>query len=72
VPEACRAPLAKVMGLEGGRKYGDSSWAIASVLIDSKVDQCAKEIKNRWIQNLEGVDIWGSQPLPTALVQAMD
>lgn len=32
--------------------------AIASVLINNEVDQCAKDIEDRWVQKLEGVDIW--------------
>jgi glyoxylase-like metal-dependent hydrolase (beta-lactamase superfamily II) len=50
------------------RKYGDNTWAIASVLIDSEVDQCATEIKDRWITKLEGVDIWAASHCRTALV----
>ena len=53
------------------QKYGlENGWAIASVLIDSEVDQCAKEIKGRWIDRLEGVDIWAPSHCRTALVYA--
>jgi len=53
------------------QKYGlENGWAIASVLIDSEVDQCAKEIKGRWIVRLEGVDIWAPSHCRTALVYA--
>jgi glyoxylase-like metal-dependent hydrolase (beta-lactamase superfamily II) len=52
------------------RKYGDNTWAIASVLIDSEVNECASEIKGRWIEKLEGVDIWASSHCRTALVYA--
>jgi glyoxylase-like metal-dependent hydrolase (beta-lactamase superfamily II) len=52
------------------QKYGDNTWAVASVLIDSDVHQCAEEIKARWINRLEGVDIWASSHCRTALVYA--
>lgn len=40
------------------QKYGsENGWAVASVLIDSEVNQCANEVKGRWIKKLEGVDI---------------
>jgi glyoxylase-like metal-dependent hydrolase (beta-lactamase superfamily II) len=52
------------------QKYGDNSWAIASVVIDNEVDQCAKEIKDRWVRKLEGVDIWAASHCRTALVYA--
>ncbi len=52
-------------------KYGrDNGWAVASVLIDNEVNQCAEEIKNRWITKLEGVDIWAASHCKTALVYA--
>jgi glyoxylase-like metal-dependent hydrolase (beta-lactamase superfamily II) len=51
------------------RKYGpENGWAVASVLIDSEVTQCAEEIKGRWIDRLEGVDIWAPSHCRTALV----
>jgi glyoxylase-like metal-dependent hydrolase (beta-lactamase superfamily II) len=53
------------------QKYGaDNGWAIASVLIDSEVNQCANEVKGRWINKLEGVDIWAPSHCRTALVYA--
>jgi glyoxylase-like metal-dependent hydrolase (beta-lactamase superfamily II) len=53
------------------QKYGaDNGWAIASVLIDSEVNECAEEIKGRWITKLEGVDIWAASHCRTALVYA--
>ena len=55
---------------QAAAKYGDNSWAIASVIINSEVDQCAKEIENRWIERLEGVDIWAPSHCRTALVYA--
>jgi glyoxylase-like metal-dependent hydrolase (beta-lactamase superfamily II) len=55
---------------EAARKYGENKWAISSVLIDNEVDQCAQEIKKRWVQRLEGVDIWAASHCRTALVYA--
>lgn len=52
------------------QKYGDNSWAIASVVIDDEVNRCANEIKGRWTQKLEGVDIWAASHCRTALVYA--
>jgi glyoxylase-like metal-dependent hydrolase (beta-lactamase superfamily II) len=53
------------------RKYGrENGWAVASVLIDSEVNQCANEIEGRWINKLEGVDIWAASHCRTALVYA--
>jgi glyoxylase-like metal-dependent hydrolase (beta-lactamase superfamily II) len=51
------------------KKYGpENGWAVASVVIDSEVNQCAKEIAGRWIEKLEGVDIWAASHCRTALV----
>jgi glyoxylase-like metal-dependent hydrolase (beta-lactamase superfamily II) len=51
------------------QKYGsDNKWAIASVLIQNEVDDCAAEIVPRWIDKLEGVDIWASSHCRTALI----
>ena len=55
---------------KASEKYGDNSWAIASVVMDDEVGQCADEIKGRWTQKLEGVDIWASSHCRTALVYA--
>jgi hypothetical protein len=52
------------------QKYGENSWAVASVLISTEVNQCAEEVKSRWINRLEGVDIWASSHCHTALVYA--
>jgi glyoxylase-like metal-dependent hydrolase (beta-lactamase superfamily II) len=50
-------------------KYGpDNKWAVASVLINSEVDACAREVEGRWIKRLEGVDIWVSSHCRTALI----
>jgi glyoxylase-like metal-dependent hydrolase (beta-lactamase superfamily II) len=52
-------------------KYGaENGWAIANVLIQDQVDECAREIKSRWITRLEGVDIWAESHCRTALVYA--
>jgi glyoxylase-like metal-dependent hydrolase (beta-lactamase superfamily II) len=51
------------------QKYGpENGWAIASVIIDSEVNQCAKEITGRWVEKLEGADIWAASHCHTALV----
>jgi hypothetical protein len=52
-------------------KYGrENAWAVASVLIQDEVDSCAKEIKSRWVEKLEGVDIWAASHCRTALIYA--
>jgi glyoxylase-like metal-dependent hydrolase (beta-lactamase superfamily II) len=52
-------------------KYGaENAWAVASVLISSEVDECAKQIIDRWVSRLEGVDIWAASHCHTALVYA--
>jgi glyoxylase-like metal-dependent hydrolase (beta-lactamase superfamily II) len=53
---------------QAAQQYGENGWAIASVVIDDEVGQCAKEIKDRWIEKLEGVDIWAASHCRTALV----
>ena len=60
----------RALAAQASRKYRDNSWAIASVVIDKEVNQCADEIKDRWIQKLEGVDIWAASHCRTALVYA--
>jgi glyoxylase-like metal-dependent hydrolase (beta-lactamase superfamily II) len=60
----------RVLIAQASHKYGDNNWAIASVVIDDEVNQCANEIKNRWVQKLEGVDIWAASHCRTALVYA--
>jgi len=52
------------------QRYGENSWAVASVLMNSEINQCADEIKGRWINRVEGVDIWASSHCHTALVYA--
>jgi glyoxylase-like metal-dependent hydrolase (beta-lactamase superfamily II) len=53
------------------QKYGsENAWAVASVVINREVDQCANEIKDRWVSKLEGVDIWAPSHCRTALVYA--
>jgi glyoxylase-like metal-dependent hydrolase (beta-lactamase superfamily II) len=56
----------QVLKAHAVQKYGENSWAVASVLINSEVNQCADEIKSRWINRLEGVDIWASSHCHTA------
>jgi glyoxylase-like metal-dependent hydrolase (beta-lactamase superfamily II) len=51
------------------QKYGsENKWAIASVLIDSEVNECVPEITARWVNKLEGVDIWAASHCRMALV----
>jgi glyoxylase-like metal-dependent hydrolase (beta-lactamase superfamily II) len=53
------------------QKYGpENKWAIADVVIDDEIDQCARQIKGRWVDKLEGVDIWAASHCQTALVYA--
>jgi hypothetical protein len=52
------------------KKYGDNKWAVSAVLINSEVEQGAKEIRERWVTKLEGVDIWAASHCRTALVYA--
>jgi glyoxylase-like metal-dependent hydrolase (beta-lactamase superfamily II) len=50
------------------QKYGSNGWAVASVLMDDEINECAAQIKSRWIDKLEGVDIWAPSHCRTALV----
>jgi glyoxylase-like metal-dependent hydrolase (beta-lactamase superfamily II) len=53
------------------QKYGpENKWASANVLINDEIDECARQIKVRWIDKLEGVDIWAASHCQTALVYA--
>jgi glyoxylase-like metal-dependent hydrolase (beta-lactamase superfamily II) len=52
------------------QKYRDNAWAVASVLIDNAINECAREVTGRWITRLEGVDIWAKSHCQTALVYA--
>jgi glyoxylase-like metal-dependent hydrolase (beta-lactamase superfamily II) len=60
----------KALKTRAAQRYGDNSWAIASVLIDEVVGKCGKEITGRWISRLEGVDIWAGSHCRTALIYA--
>jgi glyoxylase-like metal-dependent hydrolase (beta-lactamase superfamily II) len=60
----------RALHARAAQKYGQNAWAIASVLIDDEVDKCAREIKDRWINKLEGVDIWAASHCRTALIYA--
>jgi glyoxylase-like metal-dependent hydrolase (beta-lactamase superfamily II) len=52
-------------------KYGkDNSFAVARVLSDHEVGECAKEIQERWATKLEDVDVWAESHCRTALVYA--
>ncbi len=53
------------------QKYSwDNKFAVFSVLLDGMVDQCAAEIRGRWIDKLDGVDVFGASHCRTALVYA--
>jgi glyoxylase-like metal-dependent hydrolase (beta-lactamase superfamily II) len=53
------------------QKYGqENSFAIARVLVDHEVDECAREITDRWASRLEDVDVWASSHCRTTLVYA--
>jgi glyoxylase-like metal-dependent hydrolase (beta-lactamase superfamily II) len=57
------------LAAQAAQKYGsDNSFAIARVLIDSEVKQCAKEITDRWSAKLDDVDVWAASHCRTALV----
>jgi glyoxylase-like metal-dependent hydrolase (beta-lactamase superfamily II) len=61
----------QVLKAKALQKYGpENAWAVASVLIQSEVDECAKQIKERWVSKLEGVDIWAASHCHTTLVYA--
>lgn len=50
-------------------KYGrENTYPVARVLIDEEVDQCAREIKDRWMKRLDNVDVWAASQCRTALV----
>jgi glyoxylase-like metal-dependent hydrolase (beta-lactamase superfamily II) len=50
-------------------EYGkENSYPTARVLMDTEVDECAGEIKNRWITSLDNVDVWAPSQCRTALV----
>jgi glyoxylase-like metal-dependent hydrolase (beta-lactamase superfamily II) len=59
----------KALTSRAAQKYGsDNTFAIARVLIDSEVNQCAKEIVDRWRARLDDVDVWAASHCRTALV----
>jgi glyoxylase-like metal-dependent hydrolase (beta-lactamase superfamily II) len=59
----------KSLTSRAAEKYGsDNSYAIARVLIDSEIEQCAQEIKDRWQTKLDSVDVWAASQCRTALV----
>jgi glyoxylase-like metal-dependent hydrolase (beta-lactamase superfamily II) len=70
--------MTRILGKDHGalkaravKKYGsENGWAVASVLIQDEIGECAREIKTRWITKLEGVDIWASSHCRTALIYA--
>jgi glyoxylase-like metal-dependent hydrolase (beta-lactamase superfamily II) len=59
----------KALLAEAAQKYGkENTYPIARVLIDSEIDQCAREIKDRWMAKLDNVDVWAASQCRTALV----
>jgi glyoxylase-like metal-dependent hydrolase (beta-lactamase superfamily II) len=61
----------QALKIQAVQKYGpENKWAIAGVLIHDEIDRCARQIKGRWIDKLEGVDIWAASHCQTALVYA--
>jgi len=59
----------KALISQAAAKYGrENTYATARVLIDSEVDQCAQEIKSRWMTKLDDVDVWAASQCSTALV----
>jgi hypothetical protein len=51
------------------QKYGhENSYPTARVLMDNEVEQCAEEIKGRWLSKLDNVDVWVQSQCRTALV----
>jgi len=56
---------------EAAAKYGwDNKMALFRALLDPMVDQCAKEIENRWSERLASVDVYAASHCHTALVYA--
>jgi glyoxylase-like metal-dependent hydrolase (beta-lactamase superfamily II) len=51
------------------QEYGrDNSYPVARVLMDSEVEQCEREIEDRWMKKLDNVDVWAASQCRTALV----
>jgi glyoxylase-like metal-dependent hydrolase (beta-lactamase superfamily II) len=65
VLEADHQPLVSLAVAKFGR---ENSYPVARVLIDSEVDECANEIKSRWMTRLNNVDVWAESHCCTALV----
>ena len=50
-------------------KYGkENSYAAGRVLIDQEVGECAQQIKRRWANRLDDVDVWAASHCTTVLV----
>jgi glyoxylase-like metal-dependent hydrolase (beta-lactamase superfamily II) len=57
------------LAARAAQKYGrGNTYPAARVLIDNEVDQCADEIKNRWVTKLDNVDVWAASQCRAALV----
>jgi glyoxylase-like metal-dependent hydrolase (beta-lactamase superfamily II) len=65
IHDADHKPLTR----QAAEKYGgENTYAIAGALIHDEVDECAKEIKDRWMTRLDNVDVWARSQCRTALV----
>lgn len=50
-------------------KYGAAdSFAVASIMVNAEQNECAAQIKSRWQNKLEDVDVWAASHCHTALV----
>jgi glyoxylase-like metal-dependent hydrolase (beta-lactamase superfamily II) len=59
----------KALTSKAAQKYGrDNTYAIAGALMHNEVDQCEKEIRDRWMTKLDNVDVWVRSQCQTALV----
>jgi glyoxylase-like metal-dependent hydrolase (beta-lactamase superfamily II) len=59
----------KALMAQATQKYGkNNTYPTARVLIDNEVDQCAREIKDRWATKLDNVDVWAGSQCRAALV----
>jgi glyoxylase-like metal-dependent hydrolase (beta-lactamase superfamily II) len=59
-----------VMSRAAEKYTWDNKFAIFRTLLDGMVAQCASEVKNRWIDELAGVDVYVASHCSTALVYA--
>jgi glyoxylase-like metal-dependent hydrolase (beta-lactamase superfamily II) len=56
---------------QAAKKYSwDNKFAVGRTLLDNVISQCSKEIQGRWIDKLDGVDVFATSHCNTALVYA--